>query len=96
MLVTLLLLTWRRTRVAGFLALAGVFGPVLIDDALQVHERGNLRLQRNREGLPRFGISAGQAGELIVWSRLGPPVPGLMVWGRWSTPASFAAGAGLY
>lgn len=88
-LVTLLLLTWRQTRVAGFLALAGVFGLVLIDDALQVHEQGSVWLQQNWAGMPRFGISAGEAGELMIWSGLGLAVLGLMVWGIPATPRAW-------
>lgn len=88
-LILLLLLTWRRTRMAGFLALAGIFVLVLLDDALRLHERGSGWIRARWPGMPRLGISASEAGELMVWAMLGLGAVALAVWGARATPRAW-------
>lgn len=88
-LVALLALTWWRTRVPAFLALAGVFIVVLLDDSLQLHERGSFWLLGIWPDMTVLGLSSAETGELIVWATLGMILLPMTLWGVLATPRAW-------
>ena len=77
--VVLLLVLYRRRRQPVYLAWAAMFLVIILDDALQLHERGGSRLAQSA-GLPDLVVEATNLGELIVWALFAVPlVPLVMV-----------------
>ena len=66
-----LLLVFLRSKVALFFSFAFTFALVLLDDSLQLHERGGAWLVDTYGIQPSFGLRAQDFGELSVWALLG-------------------------
>jgi zinc transporter ZupT len=62
---------WKRPI---YLAFAGIFTFVLVDDALRVHERFGLLVARALDLQPFLGLRPVDPGELMVWTIAGIPL----------------------
>lgn len=82
----LMLLVFLRSRVAGFLSMALVFAVIFADDAMRLHETGSARINALWPGMPKFGMTAAEAGEVAIWALLGTVVVPVIVWGLLRTP----------
>ena len=63
---------WRRAREPMVLALGAVFGLILADDSLRLHEQLGSVLSNGWDGW--LGIRAQDYGEMAVWALMGLPV----------------------
>ncbi len=66
-----LAIVYRRTNVPLFACFSFVFALILMDDSLQIHERGGDWLVHAINLQPAFGLRAQDFGELSVWAMLG-------------------------
>jgi hypothetical protein len=66
-----LIWAYSERRSPVLLGLAAFFAICLIDDSLQVHERGSLWLVEHTDMYAFFGSDQGIMGELMVWGLLG-------------------------
>lgn len=73
LIVFALTAVYRKGRQPVFLGLAGFFFVCLLDDSLQIHERGAEWLIFNHDIYRFFGSGQAMAGELITWTMLGVP-----------------------
>lgn len=71
LVVTLLLLAWRRSGRQGsvFAGWAVMFATILLDDSAQVHELSGRFLVRHSDG-EVLGLDSQQLGELVAWGLL--------------------------
>ena len=76
-------LVWAYIRCGEniFLSFGGVFILILLDDSLQLHERGGALLVQTFELPSIFGVRGQDIGELGVWAMLGGLALGLLAWG---------------
>lgn len=86
-LVVLCLLSWREGRSALFLGFAFCFLVMLVDDAMQVHERMGWVLEDWLELVPAVGLRAKDFGELLTWAGLGAVVAAVLALGFAKAPA---------
>ncbi len=83
----LLAIVFMRTRIVLFAAFSFVFLLVLLDDMLQLHERGGAILVDDL-GLSSFlGLRAQDYGELLVWGMLGLCALAALIIGFLNSPA---------
>jgi hypothetical protein len=80
-IVGLLLASWLRLRIPALLALAMIFGLVLADDALRVHETGAAMILSAFPRFPDLGHFTRHAAEMLVWAGLGMVVVPVGLWG---------------
>jgi hypothetical protein len=87
-IVVLLLSIYLRTRVGGYLAWSLLFGYLLFDDALQIHERLGGYLAAELQFSPFLILRAEDIGELAVSALAGGVLLTLIAWfyGRGPTP----------
>lgn len=79
-IIVLLLSTCVRTRAVGYIAWAMVFGYLLCDDALQVHERLGSYIAARLYFVPLLGLRAIDFGELAVSAMSGASLLTLLAW----------------
>ena len=73
-----------RTHIALYLSYSIVFLLVLMDDALQLHERGGAWLVQMMDIGSAFGLRGQDFGELAVWGALGVVVVAVLIAGCWN------------
>lgn len=79
-IIALLLLVYIKTRTFGYIAWAILFGYLLWDDALQVHERLGKYIAEALDFTPLLGLRARDFGELAVSAMAGALLWSLLMW----------------
>jgi hypothetical protein len=79
-IVLLLLYPYSRNTSLRFGAWAMVFAYFLLDDSMQIHERGGLLISGQLELISYFGLRARDYGELIVSATVGVLLLPSLVW----------------
>ncbi len=88
-----LLISYNRSKVALFASFAIVFALVLMDDSLQLHERGGEWAVNAFQIQPAFGLRAQDFGELTAWAGLGAIAGLVLIWGYFKrTPETLPYG----
>lgn len=64
---------WSRRR-SVFAALAAIFLAIVVDDSLEVHERGGHAISSSLGWEPLMGVRAQDLGELTVWALIAAPL----------------------
>src|SRR6185295_9060738 len=80
-IVMLLVRLARSTRQPVYASLAFTYLAVVLDDALQIHEKAGEYLMMWAHLAPRYGLRGQDQGELIAWSMLGAVIVPLLVLG---------------
>lgn len=80
-IVIALLIAYGKSKIALFASFAIVFAMVLLDDSLQLHERGGAWAVNAFQIQPAFGLRAQDFGELSTWGLLGAIAGIVLLWG---------------
>jgi hypothetical protein len=88
-LILLLLYLNRVTRLPGYVAWILVFGYLLMDDALQIHERGGVLIAEYLNVTPPFNLRPVDIGELAVSAVAGTILALAVGWAYWRGSSTF-------
>lgn len=76
-----LMIVYTRCRIPLFASFAFTFFLILLDDSLQLHERGGAWFVETFQVSSAFGLRAQDFGELTVWASLGVFVSAALLYG---------------